>query len=296
MRDRQWLALRFEEQRPRLEATAYRMLGSRSDAHDAVQEAWLRLHRADATGLDNLPAWLTTVVARVCLDMLRQRASRREQPYGVHPPDPIVQPWPRDDPEYQSALAEAVGQALLVVLDTLGPAERVAFVLHDTLAVPFDIIATLLDRTPAAAKMLASRARRRVRGTPAPDADLARQREVVEAFVAASRAGDFEALVAVLDPDVALRASTRSNVSTLVRGASDVAAQALSFARLSPHARLVLVNHTAGLLAVRGGRPTSVLAFTISAGRITAIDVVADPERLRGIDAPLLRCPDTPDP
>lgn len=281
MRDRQWLAPRFEEQRPRLEATAYRMLGSRSDAHDAVQEAWLRLQRADAAGLDNLPAWLTTVVARVCLDMLRRRASRREQPYGVHPPDPIVQPWPRTDPEYQTALAEAVGQALLVVLDTLSPAERVAFVLHDTLAVPFDIIATLLDRTPAAAKMLASRARRRVRNAPVPDTDLARQRKVVEAFVAATRAGDFEALVAVLDPDVVLRATTHPNVSNLVRGASNVASQALSFARLSPQVRLVLVNHTAGLVAVRAGRPLSVLAFTVSQGRITAVDVVADPDRLR---------------
>lgn len=288
MRDRQWLAPRFEEERQRLEATAYRMLGSRSDAHDAVQEAWLRLHRTDPEGLDNLPAWLTTVVARICLDMLRQRAARREQPYGVHPPDPIVQPWPRDDPEHQAALAEAVGLALLVVLDTLSPAERVAFVLHDTLAVPFDVIATLLDRTPAAAKMLASRARRRVRGTPIPDTDLARQREVVEAFVAATRGGDFEALVAVLDPDVVLRATTRPNVSNLVRGAGDVASQALSFARLSPHVRLVLINHNAGLIAVRDGRPVSVLAFTVSTGRIAAIDVLADPDQLRQIDTELI--------
>jgi RNA polymerase sigma-70 factor (ECF subfamily) len=288
VRDRQWLAPRFEEERPRLEATAYRMLGSRSDAHDAVQEAWLRLHRADAEGLDNLPAWLTTVLARICLDMLRQRAARREQPYGVHPPDPIVRPWPREDPEHQAALAEAVGLALLVVLDTLSPAERVAFVLHDTLAVPFDVIATLLDRTPAAAKMLASRARRRVQGTPVPDTDLARQREVVEAFVAATRGGDFEALVAVLDPDVVLRATTRPNVSNRVRGAGDVASQALSFARLSPHVRLVLVNHNAGLIAVRDGRPVSVLAFTVSAGRIAAIDVLADPDHLHQIDTELI--------
>jgi RNA polymerase sigma-70 factor, ECF subfamily len=295
VRDRQWLALRFEEQRPRLEATAYRMLGSRSDADDAVQEAWLRLHRTDAAGLDNLPAWLTTVVARICLDMLRQRASQREQPYGVHLPDPIVQPWPRNDPEHQTALAEAVGQALLVVLDTLSPAERVAFVLHDTLAVPFDIIATLLDRTPAAAKMLASRARRRVQATPTPDTDLARQREVVEAFVAATRSGDFDALVAVLDPDVVLRGTTHPNVSRLVRGAPDVAAQALSFARLSPRVRLVLVNHTAGLVAVHDGRAASVLAFTVSAGRIAAIDVVADPDRLREIDTDLPHGPDMPD-
>ena len=284
--DRQWLARRFDRQRPRLEAVAYRMLGSRSDAHDAVQEAWLRLNRSDTAEVDNLPGWLTTVVARVCLDMLRQRASRQEQPYGVHLPDPIVEPWPGADPGHQAALSDAVGLALLVVLDTLSPAERLAFVLHDVFAVPFGTIAALLERTPAAAKMLASRARRRVQGAPVPDTDLARQRKVVDAFFAAARDGDFDGLVALLAPDVVMRGDGGSawpGFSKLIRGPRAVAAQALAGARLSQFMRPALVNQAAGAVIVRNGRPFSVIAFTVTGGRITEIDVIADPDRLHYI-------------
>lgn len=259
------------------------MLGSLSDAHDAVQEAWLRLQRSDTEGVDNLSGWLTTVVGRVCLDMLRQRASRREQPYGVHLPDPVVAPFPQTDPEQATVVSDAVGLALLVVLDTLTPDERVAFVLHDMFAVSFDLIATLLDRTPAAARMLASRARRRVQGTPVPDTDLARQREVVDAFFAATRDGDFEALVAVLHPDVVLRGdggSARPSVSTLVRAASEVAEQALAFARLSPFVRPALVNGAPGAVILQPGGPVSIMAFTVTGGRIATIEVLADPARL----------------
>jgi RNA polymerase sigma-70 factor (ECF subfamily) len=289
--DRQWLARRFDRQRPRLEAVAYRMLGSRNDAHDAVQEAWLRLNRADTAEVDNLPGWLTTVVARVCLDMLRQRASRREQPYGVHLPDPIVESWPGADPGHQAALSDAVGLALLVVLDTLTPAERLAFVLHDVFAVPFGNIAVLLERTPAAAKMLASRARRRVQGAPVPDTDLARQRKVVDAFFAAARNGDFDALVALLAPDVVMRSDGGSawpGFSKLIRGPRDVAAQALAGARLSQFMRPALVNQAAGAVIVRNGRPFSVIAFTVTGGKITEIDVIADPDRLHHIAPELI--------
>jgi RNA polymerase sigma-70 factor, ECF subfamily len=292
--DRQWLAARFEQQRPRLEAVAYRMLGSRSDAHDAVQEAWLRLHRSGPEGVDNLPGWLTTVVGRVCLDMLRQRASRREQPYGVHLPDPVIEPWPRTDPGHQAAISDAVGLALLVVLDTLTPAERLAFVLHDVFAVPFDIIAAVLDSTPAAAKMAASRARRRVQGAPVPDTDLARQRQVVEAFFAATRDGDFDALVALLAPDAVMRGdggTARPGFTKLIRGARDVAAQALTGAWISPFARPALVNYAAGAVAVRNGRPLSVMAFTVTGGKIAAIDVIADPDRLHLIAPELINQP-----
>jgi RNA polymerase sigma-70 factor, ECF subfamily len=281
--DQQWLVSRFEERRPRLAAVAYRMLGSRSDAHDAVQETWLRLNRSDATQVDNLSAWLTTVVARVCLDMLRKRASHPEEPRGVHLPDPVVEPWSQAGPEQQAVLADSVGLALLVVLDTLTPDERLAFVLHDMFAVPFDRIAELLQRSPAAAKMLASRARRRVQGTPVPDSDLARQREVVDAFFAAARDGDFEALVGVLDPDVVLRGdggTARPNVSTLLRGARTVAGQALTFARLAPSVRPALVNRTAGAVIVHNGRAVSVMSFTVARGRIAAVEVFADPDRL----------------
>jgi RNA polymerase sigma-70 factor (ECF subfamily) len=289
--DRKWLARQLDRQRPRLEALAYRMLGSRSDAHDAVQEAWLRLNRADTAEVDNLPGWLTTVVARVCLDMLRQRASRREQPYGVHLPDPIVEPWPGADPGHQAALSDAVGLALLVVLDTLTSAERLAFVLHDVFAVPFGTIAALLERTPAAAKMLASRARRRVQGAPVPDSDLARQRKVVDAFFAAARDGDFDALVAQLAPDVVMRGDGGSawpGFSKLIRGPRDVAAQALAGARLSQFMRPALVNQAAGPVIVRNGRPFSVIAFTVIGGKITEIDVIADPDRLHHIAPELI--------
>jgi RNA polymerase sigma-70 factor (ECF subfamily) len=290
--DRQGLARRFEQQRPRLEAVAHRVLGSRSDAHDAVQEAWLRLDRIDAAILDNLPGWLTTVVARVCLDMLRQRTSRREQPYGVHLPDPIVEPWPGADPGHQAALSDAVGVALLVVLDTLTPAERLAFVLHDVFAVPFGTIAALLERTPAAAKMLASRGRRRVQRAPVPDTDLARQREVVDAFFAAARDGDFDALVAQLAPDVVLRGdggTARPGFSKLIRGAPDVAAQALTGARLARFVRPALVNQAAGAVIIRNRRPLSVMAFTVTDGKIAAIDVIADPDRLHRIALELIK-------
>ncbi len=279
---------RFEERRSQLTAVAYRMLGSRSDAGDAVQETWLRLSRTDTNDVDNLSAWLTTVVARVCLDMLRQRAARREEPLGVHLPDPIVEPWPADDqPEDQTVLADAVGLALLVVLDTLTPAERLAFVLHDMFAVPFDRIAVLLERSPAAAKMLASRARRRVHGTPVPDADLIRQREVVDAFFAAARSGDFGALVEVLAPDVVLRGdggAARPNVSRVLRGAREVAKQAVMFAQLAPFVRPALVNNAAGAIVVHNGRMVTVLAFTVVHDKIAALDVFADPDRLAALD------------
>lgn len=284
----QELQRRFEEQRPRLTAIAYRMLGSHSDAHDAVQETWLRLHRADSEGIGNLAGWLTTVVARACLDLLRQREARREQPYGVHLPDPIVEPWPDADPERDVLRSDEVGLALLVVLDTLTPAERLAFVLHDMFAVPFDTIATLLDRTPAATKMLASRARRRVQAAPVPDADLTRQRAVVDAFFAATRDGDFEALVAVLDPEVVLRGdggSAQPTVSTLIRGARKVAAQAIAFARLSASVRPVLVNHAPAAVIVLHDRLVSMMAFTVTAGRIVAIEIYADAGRLRALGA-----------
>jgi RNA polymerase sigma factor (sigma-70 family) len=281
--DPQWLARGFEERRPRLTAVAYRMLGSRTDANDAVQEAWLRLNRSDTSGIDNLSAWLTTVVAHVCLDMLRQRTSRREEPLGVHLPDPIVAPWPADAPEQEALLADTVGLALLVVLDTLTPAERLAFVLHDMFAVPFDRIAVLLDRSPAAAKMLASRARRRVRDTPVPDTDLGKQREVVDAFFAAARKGDFDALVGLLDPDVVLHGdggTARTSVTTVLRGAHEVASQALMFAKMAPFVRPALVNNAAGALVLHDGRPLSVMAFTVTGNRIAALEVFADPERL----------------
>ena len=282
MTDPQWLARGFEERRPRLTAVAYRMLGSRSDANDAVQEAWLRLTRTDPGAIDNLSAWLTTVVAHVCLDMLRQRTTRREEPLGVRLPDPIVAPWP-DEPAHEAVLADTVGLALLVVLDTLTPAERLAFVLHDMFAVPFERIAVLLDRSPAAAKMLASRARRRVQDTPVPDTDLGRQREAVDAFFAAARDGDFDALVGVLDPDVVLHGdggAARATVTTVLRGAHEVAGQALMFARLAPHVRPALVNNAAGAVVVRGDRPIALMAFTVTGNRIAAVAVFADPDRL----------------
>ena len=283
-----WLTERFEEQRGRLRAVAYRMLGSVSEADDAVQDAWLRLRRVDTGDVENLNAWLTTVVARVCLNMLRSRQSRREAPLEVHIPDPIVSPDSGVDPEHEAVLADSVGLALLVVLETLTPAERLAFVLHDMFAVPFDEIAPMIERSPAAARQLASRARRRVRGqAPAPDPDVERQREVVDAFFAASRAGDFDALVAVLDPDVVLRSDggrARPGMTFTLHGAQAVGGQAFTSGRLSPFLRRALINGTPGAVVAMHGRAQFVMAFTVSGGRIVAIDVLADPERLRDLD------------
>jgi RNA polymerase sigma-70 factor, ECF subfamily len=280
----EWLAARFEQDRIHLRAVAYRMLGSLSEADDAVQESWLRLSRSGTGGVENLTGWLTTVVGRVCLDMLRSRTSRREEPIGVHVPEPIVSRDDEVDPEHQALLADSVGLALLVVLETLTPAERLAFVLHDMFAVPFEQIAVIVDRSPNAARILASRARRRVHGADVvPDADLGRQREVVRAFFAASREGDFEALVALLDPEVVVRAdygTVRPGASRQVRGAPAVAQQALSFSRLVPFARPALVNGTPGVVVGRRGQLVTVMAFTVRRGKIIEIDILADPARL----------------
>jgi RNA polymerase sigma factor (sigma-70 family) len=290
--DGDWLAQRFEDHSTHLRAVAYRMLGSLSEADDAVQEAWLRLNRADAGDIENLGGWLTTVVARVCLDMLRARTARREEPLGVHLPEPIISREDGVDPEHEALLAEGVGLALLVVLETLAPAERLAFVLHDMFAVPFDEIAPIVGRTPAAARQLASRARRRVQQTaPPPDADLAHQRAVVDAFLAAAHDGDFDALVAVLDPDVVLRAdrgAVPAGASQELRGARAVAKAALAFSSLAAFAQPALVNGTAGLVVAPHGRPFSVMGFTVRGGRIAEIDILADPERLHQLDLTVL--------
>jgi RNA polymerase sigma-70 factor, ECF subfamily len=294
MDDNEFLAERFEEHRPHLRAVAYRMLGSLSEADDAVQEAWLRLSRSDADAIENLGGWLTTVVARVSLNVLRSRRSRREEPLDVdvHVPEPIVSRADGVDPEHEALLADSVGLALLVVLETLDPAERLAFVLHDMFAVPFDEIAPMVGRTPTAARQLASRARRRVQGeATVPDADLTRQREVVDAFFAAARGGDFDALVAVLDPDVVLRAdggTLRPSDTRVVRSAEQVARRALMFAGLSPYVRPALVNGVAGVVVAPHDQPFSVMAFTVVGGRIVAIDALSDPERLRDLDLTVL--------
>jgi len=283
-----WLAERFEANRAHLRAVAYRVLGSVPEAEDAVQEAWLRLSRADTSDVANLSGWLTTVVGRISLDMLRSRGSRREEPLEYYVPDPIVGPADGTSPEHEAVLADSVGLALLVVLETLTPAERLAFVLHDMFAIPFDEIAPIVDRTPAAAKMLASRARRRVRGTAlAPDPDLARQRQVVDAFIAASHGGDLNALMAVLDPDVVLRADTGAGaqgVARVLRGAAAVAGQAMIFARLAPAARPAMVNGAAGAISGQGGQVEAVLGFTVRSGRIVEINILADPARLNHLD------------
>jgi RNA polymerase sigma factor (sigma-70 family) len=282
------LAERFQTHHPRLRAVAYQMLGSLSEADDAVQDAWLRVSRAGTGGVDNLGGWLTTVVARVCLDMLRSRAARREEPLGVHLPDPVISQPDVLDPEQEALLAEGVGLALLVVLDTLAPAERLAFVLHDTFAVPFEEIAAILGRSPAATRQLASRARRRVRAAPArPDADLAGQQRAVDAFLAAARNGDLEALVAILDPDVVARADWGKvpvRVPTVLRGARAVAEQALAFAQRAPYGRPALVNGAAGVVVAAGARLIAVMGFTVTDGKITEIDILTDPERLRRVD------------
>ncbi|MEU5048935.1 sigma-70 family RNA polymerase sigma factor [Streptomyces sp. NPDC021096] len=290
MNEQDFLAGRFEEHRDHLRAVAYRMLGSLSEADDAVQEAWLKLSRSDTGGVANLGGWLTTVVGRVCLDLLRSRSSRREEPLEVRLPDPVVSGARGVDPEHEALLADSVGIALLVVLETLAPAERLAFVLHDMFAVPFDEIATVVDRTPAAARQLASRARRRVQGAaPVPDTDLARQREVVDAFFAAARGGDFEALVAVLDPQVVARSDGGAlRPGAVVRGAANVAGGALTFASFAEYAHPATVNGAAGVVAVSAGVPVSVMAFTVTDGRIVEIDILTDPERLGRLDLTVL--------
>jgi RNA polymerase sigma-70 factor, ECF subfamily len=287
--EREWLAERFEEQRRHLRAVAYRMLGSLSDADDAVQEAWLRLSRSDAAAIENLGGWLTTVVARICLNMLQARKSRREELVGVHVPDPVVSSEDGLDPEQEALLADSVGLALLVVLETLEPAERLAFVLHDMFAVPFDEIAPIVGRSPAAARQLASRARRRVQGAPVPDADLATQREVVEAFMAAAREGDFDALVAVLDPDVVLRADAGALAAGgEVRSAEAVAHGVLAYWRSDLYMQPALINGAVGVVSTRNGEPFAVVGFTVRGGKITEVDILADPERLRELDLGIL--------
>jgi RNA polymerase sigma-70 factor (ECF subfamily) len=292
MDENAWLTDRFEGYRGRLHAVAYRMLGSTAEADDAVQEAWLRLSRADTSEVHNLNAWLTTVVARVCLNMLRSREHRREEPLDAERSAQFAGPANPDDPEQEALLADSVGLALLVVLDTLTPAERLSFVLHDMFAVPFDEIAPMIDRTPVAARQLASRARRRVKGaTPAHDADVARQRRVVEAFLAASRGGDFNALVSLLDPQVVLRAdgaATRTGEAVSVHGAQSVARGAGAAAGRARFSQPALVNGAVGLVMASQGRLALVLAFTVEQDMITEIDVIADPERLRALDIAVL--------
>lgn len=285
MNERDWLAEQFEQHRPQLRQVAYRMLGSLNETDDAVQEAWLRLSRGDDSAIENLGAWLTTVVGRVCLDMLRQRRSRREDSVGSWLPEPVVTTDEHAEPEQEALIADSVGLALLVVLETLTPAERLAFVLHDMFAVPFEEIADILDRSPAATRQLASRARRRVQGTsPSPDADLAEQREVVDAFLAAARDGDFDRLIAVLDPDVVFRVdtgATRREARPPIEGADAVAREILARARpFAPLARPAIVNGAAGALVGLPDRPFAVAGFTVSNHRITEIDLILDPDKL----------------
>jgi RNA polymerase sigma factor (sigma-70 family) len=286
MDERDLLAERFEEHRGRLRAVAYRMLGSLNEADDAVQEAWLRLSRTDAAEIENLGGWLTTVVARISLNMLRSRNLRRETPM----PEPILDPADGVDPEHEVLIADSVGLAMLVVLQTLSPPERLAFVLHDMFAVPFDEIARIVDRSPDAARQLASRARRRVRGqNTVPDADLETQREVVDAFLAAAHDGDFERLLEVLDPDVVLRADLGLAEGVReIRGAEAVIRQAQFYARLGLSMRPALVNGAAGAVAIRDGEPFSIAAVTIRNRKIVTLDFFADPERLRSIDLTIL--------
>jgi RNA polymerase sigma-70 factor, ECF subfamily len=287
----EWLTERFEESRRHLRAVAYRMLGSLAEADDAVQETWIRLSRSDTREVENLAGWLTTVLARVCLNMLQARKSRREESLDTHVPDPIVSLDGEMGPEEQALLADSVGLALLVVLETLDPAERLAFVLHDMFDIPFDEIAPIVGRSTTAARQLASRARRRVKGmAPVPDPDLTRQREVAAAFLAAVRAGDFEALVAILDPDVVLRADVGAvpagGGSRVIRGAESVARQALAFSRrLATEVKPALVNGAPGFVArLPDGRPLSVVGLTIAGGKIVEADILSDPGRLRQLD------------
>jgi RNA polymerase sigma factor (sigma-70 family) len=293
MDENEWLAARFEEHRAHLRAVAYRMLGSLTEADDAVQDTWLRLSRSGADEVENLGGWLTTIVARVCLNMLRSRTTRREEALGVHLPDPVVSPQGMLAPDEEAVLADSVGLALLVVLDTLSPAERLAFVLHDMFQLPFEEIAPMVGRSPTAARQLASRARRRVKGAelPAPDPDLARQRDVVDAFFRAARGGDFDALVALLDPDVVLRADfggRRPAASGVVHGPAGVARQAVLGALPGAELHPALVNGAAGVVVTVGGRPFAVLGFTVAEGRILEIDAIADPDRVRRIAGAVL--------
>jgi RNA polymerase sigma factor (sigma-70 family) len=291
--ERAWLAERFEEHRTHLRAVAYRMLGSLAEADEAVQDAWLRASGAGADGIENLGGWLTTIVARVCLNALQARKARRRDPAAVYMPDPIINREGPIDPEQEVLLADSVGLALQIVLDTLPPAERLAFVLHDMFDVPFDEIAPMVGRSSTAARQLASRARRRVRGAsvPTPDPDLARQREVVDAFFAAARAGDFDALVAVLDPDVVLRSDggeRRRALSFIRRGAAEVARSAVAGALPSAILRPALVNGAAGVVIMTHGKPFAVMGFTVAQGKIVAIDAVLDPDRLSRLDLTVL--------
>jgi RNA polymerase sigma factor (sigma-70 family) len=286
MNQQEWLAQQFEDHRPHLRAVAYRMLGSLSEADDAVQDAWLRLSRTDTSEVENLGSWLTTVVARVALNMLRARSTRREQPLDVHVPDPIIDPADGSNPEHEALLADSVGLALLVVLETLTPAERLAFVLHDMFAVPFDEIAPIMERTPEATRQLASRARRRVRGAaPVPDADLTTQWEVVEAFLAAAREGNFDALIAVLDPEVVLRADFGlAGIPLHVQGAETIASRAVLWSRVDLTMRRALINGAAGVVTFLRGRPFSIAALTVKDGKIVEIDFLADPKRIAQLD------------
>jgi RNA polymerase sigma factor (sigma-70 family) len=286
--DQDWLAQRFETNRSHLRGVAYRMLGSLTEADDAVQEAWIRLSRTDPSGVENLRAWLTTVVGRVCLNMLRSRRTRREAPLETHVSDPLVSSEAGIDPEQEALLGDSLGLALLAVFDTLNPAERVAFVLHDVFAVPFDEIAPIVGRSTAAARQLASRARRRVQGAPVPDTDLDGQWRVVDAFLAASREGNFERLLAVLDPDVVLRSdggAARPDLVTVIRGAEAVATGAMSFRRFAETATRALVNGIPGGIAwAPDGNPFAVVSVTVAGGRIVSIDILADPDRLSRLD------------
>jgi RNA polymerase sigma factor (sigma-70 family) len=288
MHEHDWLAQRFEEHRPHLRGVAYRMLGSLSEADDALQDAWLRISRAETGGVENLGGWLTTVVARVCLNMLQARKTRREEPLDGYVPDPIVSRADGTDPEQQAVLVDSLGLALLVVLEALSPAERVAFVLHDVFGVPFEEIAPIVGRSPMAARQLASRARRRVQGeTVAPDTDLSQQRAVVNAFLTAARGGDLQGLLAVLDPEVVLRSDVgpARGGPVVIRGAAAVAGQALTFARYAEEAQPVLVNGAAGIVAwAPDGHPLSVMAFTVVRGKIVEIDALADAARLSRLD------------
>ncbi|HXH98035.1 MAG TPA: sigma-70 family RNA polymerase sigma factor [Gaiellaceae bacterium] len=289
MDQQEWLARQFEDHRTRLRAVAYRLLGSLSEAEDAVQDAWLRLSRSDTAEIENLGGWLTTVVARVALNMLRSRNTRRERPLDVHVPDPIVDAADGADPQHEVLLADSVGLALLVVLETLTPAERLAFVLHDMFAVPFEQIAPIVERSPEATRQLASRARRRVRGAATPDGDLTAQWQAVDAFLAAARDGDFERLLAVLDPDVVLRADGGLSALTReIRGAKAVAGEALLWSRLEQTVRRALINGAAGLVSIRHGKPFSVMGVVVRNGRIAELDILADHERLARLDLTVL--------
>jgi RNA polymerase sigma factor (sigma-70 family) len=291
MNDDQWLAERFETDRPRLEAVAFRMLGSSGEAEDAVQEAWFRLAASDTARIDNLSGWLTTVVGRVCLDQLRRRKSRAEQPMPDYETEPTALPGTADveaDPESAAVIADSVSLALLVVLETLDPAERLAFVLHDMFGVPFDDIAQIVDRTPTAARKLASRARARVRGTDVPQRkEVSKQRSVVEAFLAAARGGDFEALVSVLDPEITLRTDA-AEVGQIIRGAAQIAGGAMTFAAMATGAQLVLADDKIGVISSLPNAVTRVLVFTVEGDRIIAMEGITDPDRVRGMELTLL--------